>query len=171
MRISCVLYHLAQRARPHAAGSGLSGAAALAHAAHTPLPHQARRSERPAAAGGGAPRSRPSAPFGCRRWHRTGSSSATQRPSTSPWSSLPGSAMLHLPRAARLRKNGREWAGRGRHPGASLHRGAPEATAAIGNSDAARRLSVLPPCADAPKYANLTARYTEKMTDEISRTR
>jgi hypothetical protein len=139
---------------------------------YTPLPHQARRPLRPAATGDGAPLMRPSAPSLCRRCHRKASSGAARGEQLHRNGAAWPAAHCCTCRAQRgLGKNGREWAGRGRHPGASLHRGAPEATAAIGNSDAARRLRVLPPCADAPKYANLTARYTEKMTDEISRTR
>ena len=48
--------------------------------------------------------------------------------------------LFQLPRAARLRKNGPEWAGRGRHSGSRMHADAPEAAALLGNAIALDRL-------------------------------
>ena len=51
---------------------------------------------------------------------------------------------------------GREWAGQGRHSGARMHAGAPEATALIGNVIAPDRLRVLAFADDAAEMPNLT---------------
>jgi hypothetical protein len=162
MRMQHAEFRLAERARPNSASNRMAAATALAHA-------DTRRfnTKHAAHSGQGPPTTARCEGSHGRRSPAT--HSAEERAAAQRGEQVHCNGAAHPAaqcctcRAQRgLGKMVREWAGRGRVSGASLHGGAPEATAAIGNSAVARRLRTLRAWADDDDDGNLRTRFYEK---------